>query len=100
MVLKSEVSDKLKEFLSKVAVAGHSVKVLMTDNGNEFTNAEVCKVLNGIEHRLAMPYTPEQNGSAERENRTLLEVARSMLAAKEVTGRSNIDSIVCLKLNW
>jgi len=53
-----------------------------------------------IEHRLAMPYTPEQNGSAERENRTLLEVARSMLAAKEVTGRSNIDSIVCLKLNW
>ena len=31
-----------------------------------------------------MPYSPEQNGSAERENRTLLEAARSMLAAKEL----------------
>jgi len=31
-----------------------------------------------------MPYTPEQNGSAERENRMLLEAARSMLAAKEL----------------
>ena len=84
MVLKSEVVDKLKQFLAEVAVAGHSVKTLMTDGGAEFDNAGVRKVLNGIEHRLAMPYTAEQNGSAERENRTLVEAARSMLAAKEL----------------
>ena len=84
MVLKSEVVDNLKEFLAEVAVAGHSVKVLMTDNGTEFDNAAVRKLLNGIEHRRSMPHTPEQNGSAERENRTLLEAARSMLAAKEL----------------
>jgi hypothetical protein len=84
MVLKSEVVDKLKEFLAETRVAGHSVKVFITDNGTEFTCAEVRKVLNGIEHRLSMPYSAEQNGCAERENRTLTEAARSMLAAKEL----------------
>ena len=84
MVLKSEVVDKLKEFLAEVKVTGHSVKVLMTDNGTEFDNVGVRKVLNGIEHRMSMPYSAEQNCSAERENRTLLEAARSMLTAKEL----------------
>jgi len=84
MVLKSEVVDKLKEFLAEVAVAGHSVKVLITDNDTEFANDGVRKVLGGVEHRMAMPYTPEQNGAAERENRTLVEAARSMLAANEL----------------
>jgi Reverse transcriptase (RNA-dependent DNA polymerase)/gag-polypeptide of LTR copia-type/Zinc knuckle len=84
LVLKSEVVEKLKEFLAEVTVAGHTVKVFMTDNGSEFSNADVKKVLNGIEHRLAMPYSAEQNGCAERENRTLVEAARSMLTAKEL----------------
>jgi len=82
MVLKSEVVDKLKEFFAEAAVAGHSVKMLMTDNGTEFDNADIYKALNGIAHRQVMPYSPEQNGSAERENRMLVEAARSMLAAK------------------
>ena len=38
---------------------------------------------NGIQHRFSMPYTPEQNGSVERENRTLVETARSMLHSKQ-----------------
>ena len=84
LVLKSEVVDKLKEFLAEVTVAGHTVKVFMTDNGSEFINTDVKRVLNGIEHRTAMPYSAEQNGCAERENRTLVEAARSMLAAKEL----------------
>lgn len=33
---------------------------------------------------MAMPYTPEQNGTAERENRTLVESERSMLHAKDL----------------
>lgn len=33
---------------------------------------------------MAMPYTPEQNGAAERENRTLVESGRSMLHAKDL----------------
>ena len=35
----------------------------------------------GIRHELTIPKTPEQNGVAERMNRTLLEMARSMLHA-------------------
>lgn len=33
----------------------------------------------GIKHTVNVPYTPEQNGVSERENRTILEAARSML---------------------
>jgi hypothetical protein len=84
MVLKSEVVDKLKEFFAEMRVAGLSVKVFITDNGTEFTCAEVQKVLGGIEHRLTMPYSAEEKCCAERENRTLSEAARSMLAAKEL----------------
>ncbi|KAH0779714.1 hypothetical protein KY290_006141 [Solanum tuberosum] len=36
----------------------------------------------GIHRELATPYTPEQNGVAERKNRTVVEMARSMLQAK------------------
>ena len=36
--------------------------------------------LKGIHHELTVPHTPEQNGVAERMNRTLIESARSMLA--------------------
>ncbi len=38
----------------------------------------------GIVHRTSMPYCPEQNGSAERENRTLVECARTMIHAKDL----------------
>ena len=34
----------------------------------------------GIEHQFTAPYNPQQNGVAERNNRTLIEAARSMLS--------------------
>ena len=34
----------------------------------------------GILHEFSAPYTPQQNGVAERKNRTLIETARTMLA--------------------
>jgi transposase InsO family protein len=33
----------------------------------------------GIEHQYSTPYTPQQNGVAERKNRTLIEAARTMM---------------------
>ena len=38
----------------------------------------------GIKHQRTVVYTPKQNGKAERENRTLVEAARSMLFAKNL----------------
>lgn len=81
---KSEVPNKLSEFLAIVKTAGHTVKEFLSDGGKEFDNEEVNSILAkyGIEHRLSMPYTPEQNGCAERDNRTLVEYSRSLLYAK------------------
>ena len=51
------------------------------DNGGEYISAEFENVLKkGVKHQLTMPKTPEQNGAAERMNRTLVESLRSMLA--------------------
>jgi transposase InsO family protein len=57
------------------------VKELLSDNGSEFNNEAVRKVLNqyGIRQRLVTPYTPQQNVGAERENRTIVEAAHTLL---------------------
>ncbi|CAM8942693.1 unnamed protein product [Rhodiola kirilowii] len=57
------------------------LKCLRTDNGLEFCKKafnEFCNE-NGIKRHLTVPYTPQQNGTAERMNRTLLEKSRCML---------------------
>jgi hypothetical protein len=83
---KSEVAKCLSVFLKEVKTAGHTVKELVCDGGGEFVNAEVQKLLeeNGINLRKTIPYTPQQNGVAERENRTLVEAARSMIHTKNL----------------
>ena len=56
--------------------------MLRTDNGGEYMSAEFKTYLKskGIRHQLSVPHSPEQNGVAERMNRTLIESARSMIA--------------------
>lgn len=84
---KSEVHDKLKAYVKWAEKQnGHPIKVVRSDNGTEFINSESKQFLddNGIEHQRTVAYTPEQNGCAEREMRTLVESARSMLYAKEL----------------
>ncbi|UYV62468.1 hypothetical protein LAZ67_2000715 [Cordylochernes scorpioides] len=84
---KSQVIEKLEQFLLETKTTGHIVKGILTDGGKEFVNKETSKITNkyGINHRITMPYTPQQNGSAERENRTLIEAARSMIYAKNMS---------------
>ena len=59
-----------------------NLKVLCTDNGGEYTSMEFQQYLKkeGVCHEFTVPKTPEQNGVAERMNRTLVETVRSMLA--------------------
>ncbi len=59
----------------------NKVKTLRTDNGGEYTSTQFTNYLNseGIRHELTIPKTPEQNGVAERLNRTVVEMSRSML---------------------
>ncbi|GJS26895.1 putative ribonuclease H-like domain-containing protein [Tanacetum coccineum] len=58
------------------------VKVIRCDNGTEFKNrviSEFCEK-KGIKREYSVARTPQQNGVAERRNRTLIEEARTMLA--------------------
>jgi len=79
---KSDVFSVFKQFRALVENnTGRTIKCLRTDNGGEFTSKEFenyCKDA-GIERHKTTVYT-QQNGVAERMNRTLLERARSMLS--------------------
>jgi hypothetical protein len=57
------------------------VKKIRSDNGSEFMNLQVEEYLEeeGIKHEFSAPYMPQQNGVVERKNRTLIDMARTML---------------------
>ena len=77
---KSDVVEALRSMLAKAKNDGHVIKELLNDNGGEFDNEEVRSTLraNGITQRLTAPFTPEQNGVVERDNRTIVEMARTL----------------------
>lgn len=79
---KSEVFSKFLEFKALVEnETGNKLKCLRTDNGGEYSSNELENYLksHGIRHQTTVPYTPQQNGVAERTNRTLFEKVRCML---------------------
>lgn len=82
MKQKSEVLSKLREYKA-MTEAKHSVKIqtLRSDNGGEYTSTDMSLYLqqHGIRHEQTVPYTPQQNGVAERAQRTIVEATRCML---------------------
>lgn len=60
---------------------GAGIKILRSDNGGEYTSQDFESFLtdHGIKHETTVPDTPEQNGVAERANRSLVEMMRCML---------------------
>ena len=58
-----------------------------SDNGSEFKNTRVDDLCDefGIRHQFLAKYTPQSNGLVERKNRTLIDMARSMLSEYNVT---------------
>jgi len=87
---KSEVFTKFKEFKALVEnETGNKIKCLRSDNGGEYTSKEFENFLkaHGIRHQLTVPHTPQQNGVAERTNRTLVEKVRCMLFESKLDKR-------------
>ena len=79
---KSDTCDNLEDFIKFTEkMTGNKVKIIRTDNGKEFIDIKVRTLFdnNNIKHELSAPYTAEQNGRVERENRTISELTRSML---------------------
>ncbi|KAL0792642.1 hypothetical protein Bca101_064019 [Brassica carinata] len=79
------------------------IKIFRSDNGGEYTsNAfKLHLAKHGIIHQTSCPYTPQQNGVAERKNRHLMEVARSMMFHTNVPKRFWGDAVVsaCYLIN-
>ena len=80
---KSETTTAVREVIRLLEnQTGETVRAIQTDNGSEYVNAELTEYLGskGIIHQTTVPYNPEQNGAAERLNRTLMERARAMIS--------------------
>ena len=81
--LKSDVSAVFQRWLALVEnQTGYRLKCLRTDNGGEYVSHAFEQFCDdrGIKRQLTAPYTPPQNGLAERMNRTIQERVRSMLS--------------------
>lgn len=95
---KSHVCDTIKQVLPLLeAISGQAVKVVRSDRGGEYVNKDLSDYLagRGIQHQLTAPYTPEQNGSAERLNRTLVEKVRAMLHDASVDKKLWAEALLC-----
>ena len=85
---KVEVFEKFKLVERKIANKfGRTIKVLRSDNGLEYCNRPMKDYMEslGIEHQTTAPYIPEQNGRAERDNRRIVECARTLLEAASMS---------------
>lgn len=84
---KSDVYERFMEFERLIFNKfGRTMKTLRTDNGTEYCNARMKKYMKerGITLETTAPYTPEQNGRSERDNRTIVEASRTMLKARNL----------------
>nr|GFA09919.1 putative ribonuclease H-like domain-containing protein [Tanacetum cinerariifolium] len=80
---KDETPSVLKTFIIGLEnLLTLKLKIIRCDNGTEFKNSNLnqfCGV-KGIKREVSVPRTPQQNGIAERKNRTLIKAARTLLA--------------------
>ena len=89
----SKKSEVFAAFKDNAAYAknftGKKIKNLQSDNGTEYLSNEFEDFLKdrGIKRRLSIPHTPQQNGIAERKNRTLLETARCLMLQSRLPAR-------------
>ena len=87
---KSEVKTKLEEFIPWFKnQTGHKIKVFRTDRGKEDLNNAVKAITDkyGIKHEKTVGYTPQQNGSAEREFQTLMNAVNTLSESRNMSKR-------------
>jgi hypothetical protein len=82
---------------------GLRIKKIRSDNGTEFKNSQIEGFLEeeGIKHEFSSPYMPQQNGVVERKNRTLLDMARTMLDEYKTLDRFWAEAVntACYSIN-
>nr|GEU39528.1 hypothetical protein [Tanacetum cinerariifolium] len=101
---KGETSGVLKTFITGIEnQLDCKVKVIMCDNGTEFKNSVMNQFYEdkGIKRECSVAKTPQQNRVAERRNRILIEVARTMLAESKLPTTFWVEAVntACYVLN-
>nr|GEX54536.1 hypothetical protein [Tanacetum cinerariifolium] len=84
---KSQALESFKQFKKKVETeTGKTIKALRTDRGGEYLSDDFKAFCleHGVKRQLTTSYSPQQNGVAERKNRTFINMVVSMIAAKKM----------------
>ncbi|GJT83550.1 putative ribonuclease H-like domain-containing protein [Tanacetum coccineum] len=102
---EDETPEIIKKFIAQVQL-NYNAKVhkIQTDNGIEFKNATLKAHYEklGIMQQFSNARTPQQNGVVERHNRTLVEVACTMLIFSRLPEFLCAETIstACFTQNW
>ena len=83
---KDQAAQIVKNYLTYLKTQGKNPKAMRTDRGKEFINEVLTSWCNehGIKQEPTAPFSPPQNGVAERSNRTLVELVRAMIKAQNL----------------
>ncbi|WVZ52663.1 hypothetical protein U9M48_003701 [Paspalum notatum var. saurae] len=96
MEFKDEVFGFVWDLVLRLRNESHKpMRAIRSDNSGEFRNSRFenfCRDL-GLEHQFSSPYTPPQNGVVERKNRTLVEMARTMLDEHKTPRRFWVEAV-------
>jgi hypothetical protein len=101
---KSKTQEVLKKFLKREQNEFDTkFKKIRSDNGSKCKNIKVenYRYQEGIKHEFFVPYTPQQNGVAERKNRTPIESTRTMLDEYKTSDRfwAEAINVTCHAIN-
>jgi hypothetical protein len=72
------------------------IKQFQSDNGGEYTSNQFKPFLsqNGILHRLSCPHTSQQNGTAERKHKHVVEIGLTLLAQSGLSSKYWVDAFL------
>ncbi|KAI3735591.1 hypothetical protein L6452_15098 [Arctium lappa] len=93
---KSDTPEELISFVKKMEVLNNlTVRSIRSDHGTEFKNSSLNNFFEnkGISHNFSSVRTPQQNGVAERRNRTIIEAARSMLSDSHLPTQFWVEAV-------
>ena len=96
MAHKNETRSELPRLMDRIANQQEKrIVTIRSDRGTEFLNETIIQYCekNGIEHQTSAARTPQQNGVAERRNRTLKDAATSMLVSSALPKRFWAEAI-------
>ncbi|GAU29778.1 hypothetical protein TSUD_161830 [Trifolium subterraneum] len=96
---KSEAFEMFKKFKVMVEKAtDRHIKAVRSDRGGEYISTAFMKYCEeqSIKMFLTAPYSPQQNSVAERKNRTVLDMIRSMLKSKNMSKELWAEVVQCV----